>query len=77
MIFSRSLARASSLTTLLEPVEWRLMARMKTEEARMASTIYLVDMVAPWMSDSSIQTATPCSRMYSTSLMTFCWLSLE
>ena len=77
MIFSRSLARASSLTTFLEPVEWRLMARMKTEEARMASTIYLVDMVAPWMSDSSIQTVTPCSRMYSTSLMTFCWFSLE
>ena len=77
MIFSRSLARASSLTTFFEPVEWRLMARMKTEEARMASTIYLVDMVAPWMSDSSIQTVTPCSRMYSTSLMTFCWFSLE
>ena len=77
MIFSRSLARASSLTTFLEPVEWRLMARMKTEEARMALTIYLVDIVAPWMSDSSIQTVTPCSRMYSTSLMTFCWFSLE
>ena len=65
------------MTTFLEPVEWRLMARMKTEEARMALTIYLVDMVAPWMSDSSIQTVTPCSRMYSTSLMTFCWFSLE